>query len=166
MKMSSLEAMLCSIAPPKAAFDHVKTLKVLVAARRECFFGYYGDDGHSKDFERGIYALTAITSRPGKRPEIAFEKQGSHPHSCEHLDLSVASPQKGALFVSVAGRNLRRQLIMEDFDRDAEGWYYDLQSRIIRVKRQKPKSDRFSIIVSTEKFDPICMAGAPGGNEG
>lgn len=55
---------------------------------------------------------------------------------------------------------------MEDFDRDAEGWYYDLQSRIIRVKRQKPKSDRFSIIVSTEKFDPICMAGAPGGNEG
>ncbi|MDD7021825.1 MAG: hypothetical protein PUI29_04580 [Aeromonadales bacterium] len=78
----------------------------------------------------------------------------------------MASPQKGALFVSVAGRNLRRQLIMEDFDRDAEGWYYDLQSRIIRVKRQKPKSDRFSIIVSTEKFDPICMAGAPGGNEG
>lgn len=150
----------------RAAFDHVRTLKVLVAARRECSFGYYEDDGHSEDFKHGIYALTTITARPGKRLEISFEKHGSYRHSYERLDISVVSPEKGALFVSAAGRILKRHLIREDFEQGAEGWYYDLQARIIRIKCRKPASDSFSIVVSTEKFDLIGMAGSPDGGGG
>jgi alpha-glucosidase len=141
----------------RAAFDKVSTLKVLVAAASDVSFGYYEDDGHTRDFERGVYSLTTISAKPGERLELLFETKGTYRSSWKKLEIDAVSPSKGALFVSVGGRALRRHLIVEDFEGEDEGWYYDLSSRIIRIKCARPEGSRFKVVVSTEKFDLIGM---------
>lgn len=141
----------------RAVFDKVTTLKLLVAGASDISFDYYEDDGHTKDFENGGYALTKISVHKGDRMEISFDKSGKLNHSYQKLELDVVSPEKGALFVSCDGVALKRYLVAEDYEASNGGWYYDCSSHLIKVKCEKPEKDSFKVIVSTEKFDLIGM---------
>lgn len=144
----------------RIVFDQVKTLQVLVAASSatEPFsFDYYEDDGHSKDFEQGVYAQTRITVTPGEHLELKFDKTGSYEHSYEQLYVQVVSKLKGALFVSCEGEELTRYLVPDDFAAADSGWYYNMSSRVIEIKCRKPQQDKFTLVVSTKHFDLIGM---------
>ena len=133
------------------------TASTAAGAAKPLTFNYYEDDGHSKDFEQGVYANTKITVTPGEVMKIDFTKTGTYKHSYERLALSVVSPQKGALEVFVAGEQLPRFLVPTDFAQSDKGWFYDLQRRTIEVKCPRPQEDNFTILVSTKHFDLIGM---------
>lgn len=166
----------------RIVFDKVKTLDITVAATKPLtaaatgltsaeqllkyqsehnqgtfYFDYYEDDGHTKDFEKGVYANTRISVSTGEVMEINFKKTGSYEHSYQKLNLTVLSPFKGALYVSCAGVQLKRYLVPDEFDKAESGWYYNLSSRTIQIKCDRAKSDDYSIIVSTKNFDLIGM---------
>ena len=166
----------------RIVFDKVKTLDITVAATKPLtaaatgltsaeqllkyqsehnqgtfYFDYYEDDGHTKDFEKGVYANTRISVSTGEVMEINFKKTGSYEHSYQKLNLTVLSPFKGALFVSCAGVQLKRYLVPDEFDKAESGWYYNLSSRTIQIKCDRAKSDDYSVIVSTKNFDLIGM---------
>lgn len=141
----------------QASTDILKTLDFLIAAETDNEFVFYDDDGHTKDFEKGVYSRTKISVKAGDRTTITFDKEGSYEDTVENLTFRVVSKQKGAFWVTVDGEQLTRYLVKENFDEAAEGWYYNLSERTVMVKCPKPKKDHFEVVVSTEKFDLIGM---------
>ena len=59
--------------------------------------------------------------------------------------------------VTVDGKQIPRYIVRDNWDEADEGWYYELSDRTILVKCAKPQSEKFDIVVSTEKFDLIGM---------
>lgn len=158
----------------RIVFDKVKTLELTIAAPESLMsldnvkyqellkdyafsFDYYEDDGHTKDFENGVYANTKITVTPGQVMEIDFAKSGSYEHSYEQISGRVVSKHKGALQVLCDGVELKRFLVPDDFHKAESGWCYNLSSRVIEFKCKKPNKDNFKLIVSTKHFDLIGM---------
>lgn len=141
----------------RTMFDKVKILELTIAAKQDVAFDYYEDDGHSKDYLKGVYANTKISVSAGETMVIDFNKTGSMDHSYEKLELRVVSKEKGALYVACDNTKLQRFLVKDDFLKSESGWFYNLSSRIIEVKCHKPQHDNFKIYVSTKHFDLIGM---------
>lgn len=141
----------------RTMFDKVKTLELTIAAAHDVSFDYYEDDGHSKNYLNGEYANTKISVTAGETMLINFKKEGSYNHSYDKLNLKVVSKEKGALYVAVDHQNLKRFLVREDFNEANSGWFYNMSSRTIEIKCDKPPKDDFTIVVSTKHFDLIGM---------
>ena len=137
--------------------DSIKTLDILVSPAHDISFVYYDDDGHTKDFEKGIRAETRICVESGDRVKITFKKEGSYAESWERTNLRVINKKKGAYWVTVDGRRIKGYLTLEDYGAAEEGWYYNLTDRTVMIKFAKPQKDTFSVVVSFEKFDLIGM---------
>lgn len=141
----------------QASTDIMRQLDLLVSAETENEFMFYDDDGHSKDFENGIYSRTVIKVKAGNRIVISFNKEGSYEDTIEKLTLRVISKTKGAFWVTVDGEQITRYLVKENLDEAESGWYYNLTDRTVMIKCPKPKKDNFDIVISCEKFDLIGM---------
>ena len=137
--------------------DKMKNLDLLVAAESDCGFTLYDDDGHSTEYKNGVYSKTDISVKAGDKTVISFSRTGTYENTIENVNLRLVSKRKGAFYVNVAGENIERFLVKERFDESGSGWYYDLSDRTINVKFKMPKSEKFDVVVSTEKFDLIGM---------
>lgn len=58
---------------------------------------FYDDDGHTKDFAKGVYARTEISVKAGERKVISFHRAGSYEQTLERLTLKVVSTGKSGL---------------------------------------------------------------------
>jgi alpha-glucosidase len=141
----------------QASTDIMRQLDLLVSAETENEFMFYDDDGHTKDFENGVYSRTIIKVKAGNRIVISFNKEGSYEDTIEKLTLRVISKTKGAFWVTVDGEQITRYLVKENLDEAESGWYYNLTDRTVMIKCPKPKKDKFDIVISCEKFDLIGM---------
>lgn len=141
-----------------ASTDRIHTLDFIISADSDTSAVFYDDDGHTKDFEKGVFARTGITVKAGERKVISFHREGSFIPEIEKLTMKVVSPDKGAYWVSVNDRRLPQYIIREAYDEADEGWFYNLSERTIMLKTAMPEECDFTIVVSTEKFDLIGMA--------
>jgi alpha-glucosidase len=141
----------------QASTDIMRRLDLLISAETDNEFVFYDDDGHTKDFEHGVYSRTTIKVKSGNRVVISFNKEGSYEDTVERLTLRVVSKDKGAFWVTVDGEKISRYLVKENLDEVESGWYYNLTDRTVMIKCPKPKKDNFDIVVSCEKFDLIGM---------
>ena len=137
--------------------DTMKHLDILIGDQDDAQFAFYDDDGLSNDFEKGIYRLTTISVSGNEQKIINFKSKGSFKSTIKSLTLRVISKQKGALWVSVDGKKIKRYLVKSQWEKAEEGWYYNLSDRTILINTAVPKKDNFDIIVSTEEFDLIGM---------
>jgi alpha-glucosidase len=138
--------------------DTLKTLDLVIGADADSEIVFYDDDGHTQNYKHGEYAATRISVKAGDRKIIAFRKEGSYAGTVERINLKLISKEKGAYWVSVAGKPLTRYIVSDGFEAADEGWFYNMSERSIQVKCRKPEKDEFDIVVSTEKFDLIGMA--------
>ena len=138
--------------------DTMKQLDLTISAETDNSFVFYDDDGHTQDFQKGVFAKTTISVKAGDRKTISFHKEGSYAGTVERLTLKVVSKEKGAFWVSVDGQRIPRFLVRDNWEEADAGWYYNLSDRTVWVKCAKPQKDDFDIVVSTEKFDLIGMA--------
>lgn len=141
----------------QASTDVMKSLDLIISAEKGSSFLYYDDDGHSKDYESGVYKRTLISVSPGEKITISFDSEGTYEDPVEKMTLRVMSKEKGALYVSVDGEQLPRFLVKDNLDEAGQGWYYDLSTRMVLMKTERPHKEKFDIIVSREKFDLIGM---------
>lgn len=141
----------------QASTDIMKQLDLVISAESDCDFVFYDDDGHTKDFEKGIYSRTDICVKSGDRTVIAFHKEGDYKDTVEKLTLKVVSKEKGAYWVTVDGEQIPRFLVKENLDEAECGWYYNLSDRTVMIKCPKPDKKDFDIVLSCEKFDLIGM---------
>ncbi len=138
--------------------DKVKNLTWYIAsAGRDLSFTYFDDDGVSDAYLKGDCIKTSVTVSGSKTLKIRFKEEGRVDHPVENLLFKVISPGCGALYVSLNGNKLPRFLTIDDFNDSSAGWYYDLQTRIINVKCQRPRLKEYELVVSTERFDLIGM---------
>lgn len=137
--------------------DELKTLDFLISAETDVRFSFYDDDGWSKRYENGDYAVTEISVKAGERSVISFARTGAYEETWNRLTLRFVSKEKGAFWASVDGRKLPRFLTKDSYDKAPEGWYYNLSDRTVMLKCDRPQKDKFDIIVSCEKFDLIGM---------
>ena len=142
----------------QASRDKVKTLDFIISPDSDTAAIYYDDDGHTKDFEKGIFSKTAITVRSGERKTISFHREGSYESSVERITMRIISPDKGAYWVTVNGKEIPRYILSDAYAEAEEGWFYNLSDRTIMLKTSMPETQDFDIVVSTEKFDLIGMA--------
>lgn len=141
----------------QASTDVMKSLDFIISAEKGTSFLYYDDDGHSKDYESGVYKRTWISVTPGEKITISFDSEGTYEDPVEKMTLRVMSKDKGALYVSVDGEQLPRFLVKDNLDEANKGWYYDLSTRMVLIKTERPHKEKFDIIISREKFDLIGM---------
>ena len=141
----------------QASTDIMKQLDLVISAESDCDFVFYDDDGHTKDFEKGIYSRTDICVKSGDRTVISFHKEGDYKDTVEKLTLKVVSKEKGAYWVTVDGEQIPRFLVKENLDEAECGWDYNLSDRTVMIKCPKPDKKDFDIVLSCEKFDLIGM---------
>lgn len=141
----------------QASTDIMKQLDLVISAESDCDFVFYDDDGHTKDFEKGIYSRTDICVKSGDRTVISFHKEGDYKDTVEKLTLKVVSKEKGAYWVTVDCEQIPRFLVKENLDEAECGWYYNLSDRTVMIKCPKPDKKDFDIVLSCEKFDLIGM---------
>ncbi len=136
--------------------DTMRQLDLVISADNDCSFTFYDDDGHTKDYKRGVYSRTIIGVTSGDRKTVSFRTEGSYKSTVERMTLKLISKEKGAYWVSVGGRKIARFIVRDNWEESNEGWYYNLSDRTICVKFDVPEGD-FDVVVSTEKFDLIGM---------
>lgn len=141
----------------QASTDIMRQLDLVISAENDCNFVLYDDDGHTKDFEKEVYARTDIHVSSGNRITVSFDKQGSYAETIERFTMKVISKEKGAFWVSVDGQPITRYLVRENLESAETGWYYNLTDRTIMIKFPHPKKDKFDVVISCEKFDLIGM---------
>ena len=137
--------------------DTIRHLDILISAEHNVDFMLYDDDGHTEDFEKGVYAKTEISVQTGERTRIRFNTSGSYASTLESITLRLVSKQKGAYWVTVDGERIPRHIIKEAYDGSETGWYYNMSDRTILVKYPLPKKADYEVVISTEKFDLIGM---------
>ena len=137
--------------------DTMRSLDFLVAAEQDNSFVLYDDDGHTQQYQEGVYCRTNITVQAGDRTVIKFRKEGNYADTVEQVNLRLVSKQKGAYWVTVNGKPVMRTLVKEVFDEAECAWYYDLSDRTIWVKYPNPSEKEYEVVVSTEKFDLVGM---------
>ena len=137
--------------------DTMRQLDLIIGAEGDSSFVFYDDDGHTNDFEQGVFAKTTISVKSGDRKVISFHKEGAYPGTIERMTMKVVSKEKGAFWVTVDGQKITRYLVRDNWEEAESGWYYNLSDRTVWVKFPKPAKDDFEIVVSTEKFDLIGM---------
>ncbi len=137
--------------------DKMTSVDLIISAKEDVEFTLYDDDGHTEDFKDDIFAKTEIKVKSGDRKVISFEKQGKYIDSIEKMTIKVVSKDKGAYWVSVDGENIPQYMVNDNWRNAESGWYYNLSDKTICVKFNKPKKDKFEVVVSTEKFDLIGM---------
>ncbi|OON85243.1 alpha-glucosidase [Oribacterium sp. C9] len=137
--------------------DTMKHLDVFVGGEADAAFTLYDDDGHTEDFEKGIFAKTEITVKAGDRTKIRFRKEGEYPSTLETMMIKLVSKEKGAYWATLDGEQIPRFIIRDAYDAAESGWYYNMSDRTIWVKFPVPKKDDFEVVISKEKFDLIGM---------
>ena len=142
----------------QASTDVLKSLDFTISAESDTEAIFYDDDGHTKDFENGVYAATDIKVKAGEQTKIIFHREGSYEPTVEKVTMKVVSKQKGAFWVTVDGEQIPRYIVQDVYDSVDTGWFYNLSDRTIRIKFAMPKKKDFTVVVSTEKFDLIGMA--------
>lgn len=141
----------------QASTDVMRQLDFIISAKKDCSFVFYDDDGHTREFENGVYSRTDIRVKSGDRTVISFHKEGDYKDTVEKLTLRVISKEKGAFWVTVDGEQIPRFLVRENLDEAESGWYYNLTDRTVMIKCPKPEKKDFDIVLSCEKFDLIGM---------
>ena len=137
--------------------DTMKSIDLLVSAEQDVSFDLYDDDGHTEDYQNGVYARTHIDVRSGERTEIIFDTEGTYPSPVEKINLRLVSKKKGAYWAAVNGKLLQRHIIKDEFEAAESGWYYELSDRTILVKFPAKLQGHLELTVSAEPFDLIGM---------
>ncbi len=137
--------------------DKMKSIDLLISADKDVSFTLYDDDGHTQDFENGVFSKTKINVSSGDRKIITFEKEGDYVDTLEKVTLKVLSKTKGAYWVTVDGEKIPQFMVSDNWSKAESGWYYNLSDKTIWVKYNKPNKSKYEVVVSTEKFDLIGM---------
>lgn len=137
--------------------DTLRHLDLLIAAESDTSFVFYDDDGHTQDYEKGVFARTDISVKAGEQTVVSFRKTGSYESTVDSLTIRLVSKAKGAYWVTVDGQPVPRTIVREAFDEAACAWYYNMSDRTIWVKYPKPEKDDYDVVISTEKFDLVGM---------
>lgn len=138
--------------------DKISHLDLLIGTAESTHFILYDDDGYTNDFKKDIYHLMDISVKGTTQKVIRFKSKGKYDSTINSLTLKIIDKQKGALWVSVDNKKIKRFLVQQQWEAATEGWYYNLSNKTILVKTKMPKKDNFDIIISTEKFDLIGMS--------
>ena len=136
---------------------HKLTWFISHSANEPVTFVRYDDDGVTRAHEQGDYLKTTVTVNGSQVITIDFADSGNYANSVSVEELLVPSPNKGALFVSLDGKKLRRCLTVDDYEATPDAWYYDLSTRCVKVKYHKPQTTHYVVQVSCEHFDLIGM---------
>ena len=54
--------------------DTLRHLDLLIAAESDTSFVLYDDDGHTQDYEKGVFARTDISVKAGEQTVVSFRK--------------------------------------------------------------------------------------------
>ena len=135
----------------------MKQLTLRLAPGKKQTFTLYEDDGVSNAYETGDYLKTEISMEGSSVITLDFKSQGEYRTSVEDILLELHSPKKAPLFVSVCGGEIEHFLYKKDFEKASEGWFYDMDNRLVETKYNKPEEKDYQVVISFEPFDMIGM---------
>lgn len=139
--------------------DSVHTLKITGCLRKDGTLPvtWYEDDNGIRG--EGNYHTLNITARTEAHGiSLHFKGEGPYQTALQRLELNLVQKDKGPLYLSLDGRKLQGFIVGDEYEAVQEGYYYDMDSRSIRVKFDLPENrDDFTLFLSQEKFDLIGM---------
>lgn len=138
------------------ARQDIDTLTLIVAPRHAAELVLYEDDGKTNAYRNGEYRETTLSLTPGAKAIVSFRNAGRFDSRVKHMRLDVINEEKGAYWVSVAGKSIPQFLARKKWEAATEGWIYEGTTSSVKVKYPAIKEDH-EVVVSFEHFDLIGM---------
>jgi alpha-glucosidase len=136
--------------------DPMTHLELLIGAGGDSSFTIYDDDGHSLDYQKGVYLKNTVTVTTGNRVSVRFCKEGSYESLVRTVTLDIVHPEKGPLWVMVDGKKIPQYLHRDEWESAKEGWYYSISKRSALIKYQEIHRS-YEVVCSFEPFDLLGM---------
>ena len=138
------------------ALQDIDAIHLVVTPRRDASCVLYEDDGRTNAYREGEFRETAIDMKGGERTVLSFKNSGTYPSTVKTMFLDVVNEEKGAYWVTVAGKKLPQFLARAKWEAAERGWIYEGTTSSVRVKYPAIHEDH-EVVVSFERFDLIGM---------
>lgn len=150
--------MLPLIAPARhMRLSNLRSVRLLMEISESSDFTLYQDDGESNRYHSGDYLetkTTVVTQNDGVT--VNFSHNGSFASVTEDYELEAAGRSESPLNVTIDGKRYAMLVNRSEYDRAAEGCWFDLEKRRVLIKFKNPKTD-FSLNINYSIKDLIGM---------
>jgi alpha-glucosidase len=115
--------------------DVIDKLNILIDASEGSEFIIYEDDGKTNRYLTGEYCKVSIKTHKSRSSfRIVLEKDGTYHTNVKEVCLDVLCCEKSPNKVYLDGKRINMYLDTEAWENSDEGWYFDNENRIARIK--------------------------------
>ena len=153
---------------PADYFGEPKRLRIVMAPAKSGSMVFYEDDGNTNAYEQGEYCINTLSMEVDDRKEqvvFSVARQGNYVSAIERIQMEVICDTKSPLHVLLNTTEGSRELVrymyqpeffLEQQVKEAEGWFYNPQTKRSEIIFVRPRSD-FQVVISFEMDDLIKM---------
>lgn len=142
--------------------EEIDHLSILVEPTKDSTFNLYEDDGVSNDFKKGvfletIYTLNNVNTQNEKFANIHVERNGTYLTKIKKIDYSILSRETAPMMVELNEHKITEYLDDDDFCMADEGWFYDDEKQIVKIKTNNPKEKSYDLKVTFKRRDLLIV---------
>lgn len=142
--------------------DEIKKLDFLIDPTEDSKFTLFEDDGVTNNYQHGDYLETTfnisnITNSDEKLTEIEVRKEGDFVSKVESLNLSIVCKDVAPMQIKLDDQIISECLDLDDFENISNGWFYDDENKLAKIKLVKPSSELFKLKVTFMAKDLLIV---------
>lgn len=121
--------------------DRMEVLQLVIEPSENTSFSLYEDDGTTNEYKNGQYLTTTIGVQAGEQTKITFQYEGQYTCQVKQLVVDLLCPDIAPVHVYLQGTKLPMFLGLQEWEKVRQGWYYDIESCVAKLKYKPPHHD-------------------------
>lgn len=114
--------------------DSIDKLKFLIEPSEESSFVLYEDDGITNNYKNGEYLKTLVSVKKTDGVKITFEKEGNYNKQPKEINIDLICRDVAPVQICLKDIKLPMLLDKKQWELSEEGWYFDTEQRIAKIK--------------------------------
>lgn len=114
--------------------DSIDKLKLLIEPSEESSFVLYEDDGTTNNYKNGEYLKTLVSVKKTDGVKITFEKEGNYNKRPKEINIDLLCRDVAPVQICLKDIKLPILLDKKQWELSEEGWYFDTEQRIAKIK--------------------------------
>lgn len=114
--------------------DSIDKLKLLIEPSEESSFVLYEDDGITNNYKNGEYLKTLVSVKKTDGVKITFEKEGNYNKQPKEINIDLLCRDVAPVQICLKDIKLPMLLDKKQWELSEEGWYFDTEQRIAKIK--------------------------------
>lgn len=136
--------------------DSAEKLKFIIEPSQESSFVLYEDDGITNNYKNKEYLKTIISIKKNNGVKIKFEKEGNYNKQVKKMAIDLICKDVAPVQISLGDRKMSMFLDEKEFEVSEEGWLYDAEQRMAKIK-YKNVNESYDININFSVKDLISI---------